>query len=1129
MIRTKKIAILAIVIMLLTLIPGALFAATADSDRLSGDNRIATALDIASAGWTTAGAVVLAPADTDNLVDALAAAPLAGQENAPILLTYKGSLDASVKAKIAALGATKVYVIGAISEAVAAEVDAIANVTVETLKGANRLATAAAVNAKLTAPAGTFVVGFDAIPDALSVASFAAKNKYAIVLANADGSVNAASLVGATKYIVGGTALVNDIAGVERIAGADRFATNAAVAGKLGFSYDRVYVANGVSLVDALAVAPLAAKYGAFVALASGSDVYASSVVNAKLTASSKVVAVGGAGAVADVVKGKVGFVVPAVLAVQSVSAVNLKQIEVKFNKEMNKDFANNEALYSLDGSALSTVNDLAELQSDKKTVLITLNTALTNDTEKSFIVGKVKATDGEELGTSYTTKVKYTDTIVPTVTSVEVTEKRTLLVKFNEPVWNGDTTLTATDFVVDSGSYVVSTATAKLNKKAVELALGSDLAAGTHTVKVKAGNIKDFADYKLIEQTVTFTYGADTAAPTVSVKSATEKTITLAFSESVINVNDANVRFRHTYDNSSYQVLGNTGAAVVADTDDKEWKITFASPMAPGTVKLYIGYATDNSSSTKIADKFGNKLEKLTLDVTVTEDKTAPTVTSVAFVDSTHIDVTFSEKVTGADVVSNYTLKDADDKTVTISAAVNQTGNTYRLTTATMNGGSYKLTVGGNIEDTSLATNDLVPVTLNVPVNDKVDPTVTAVVTNKAAGTNADKLRVYFSEAMADEGLTAKSSYYLKVDGGAAAELPTGTTITKINSKTVEIVFPSAMASLNADGDVLAVSGQLKDLAGNDIGGLVSDVTIGVDTVAVVADSAKALDKRTVEFRVNKMVKAVNAAGFDETAGALNIATVTAANDVAKGEGIITVKFDTDMATNVTGIAFTIAVLDTGIQTELGYSGTTIASAVTEATAKDYIKPELSTVVTADADADGQIDQMIVTYTENIQQTSVSISDYTVEGYTVKDVAVANNVVTVKLTESGVYDATKTPKLTQVGEVADDSAQHNVLGAQAAKTATDGAAPLVAVVGKLTVLATSVAGAAGAVEAGATVKIVADGASSGAAAAGSGAVTAAADGSFAAITGLTTGVAYDVYVIDAAGNVSAKLDITTP
>ncbi|NLW06874.1 MAG: cell wall-binding repeat-containing protein, partial [Clostridia bacterium] len=114
--RRKSIAILAIIAMVLTLMPAAMFGATADSDRLAGANRIETALKICDAGWETADTVILAAADEANLVDALAACPLAAQENAPILVTYKNALHADVKAKIADLGASKVIVVGAASD-----------------------------------------------------------------------------------------------------------------------------------------------------------------------------------------------------------------------------------------------------------------------------------------------------------------------------------------------------------------------------------------------------------------------------------------------------------------------------------------------------------------------------------------------------------------------------------------------------------------------------------------------------------------------------------------------------------------------------------------------------------------------------------------------------------------------------------------------------------------------------------------------------------------------------------------------------------------------------------------------------------------------------------------------------
>jgi putative cell wall-binding protein len=288
--------------MLLTLAPAQIFAADAESSRLAGSDRIATALEICDAGWSSANTVILAAADQANLVDSLAAASLAGQENAPILLTFKNSLASNVRAKIISLGATKVYVIGAISESVVAQLRDISGLTPEKLSGRDRWATSDAINAKLTGVQGTFVVGYNAIPDALSVGAFAAGNRYQIVLADPQGNVSSAKLVG-TVYVIGGQGVVKDISGATRFGGADRYATNALVISGLGYKFDRSYVANGVSMVDALAASPLAAHYGAPIFLTNGATVPAlnNSTVKSKLTTATKVVALGGTSAVSQV------------------------------------------------------------------------------------------------------------------------------------------------------------------------------------------------------------------------------------------------------------------------------------------------------------------------------------------------------------------------------------------------------------------------------------------------------------------------------------------------------------------------------------------------------------------------------------------------------------------------------------------------------------------------------------------------------------------------------------------------------------------------------------------------------------------------------------------------------------
>jgi uncharacterized protein with FMN-binding domain len=249
---------------------GPITVSKASLSYISGADRVQTSVAISRQGWTSAEAVILAPGGQNNLIDALAVAPLAGQEKAPILLST-GSLDPAVVAEIQRLGAKKVYAVGAISQDVIGALQAaLPGLTVETLRGASRFETAELVGAKLTAPQGTFIVGYNAIADAVSAASFAAANGYAILIANPDGSLSAAPT--GEIYILGGPTLVRDVPGATRLYGATRYETNKAVRDALNFEYTNIYTADGNTLVDALTGSALAAQTKAAIVLLPGND-----------------------------------------------------------------------------------------------------------------------------------------------------------------------------------------------------------------------------------------------------------------------------------------------------------------------------------------------------------------------------------------------------------------------------------------------------------------------------------------------------------------------------------------------------------------------------------------------------------------------------------------------------------------------------------------------------------------------------------------------------------------------------------------------------------------------------------------------------------------------------------------
>jgi putative cell wall-binding protein len=929
--RTKKIAILAIIAMVLTMIPASLFAAPTDSDRLAGADRIQTALAIADAG-TWGNTVILAAADNENLVDALAAAPLAGQENAPILLTYKNKLDPAVKQKIIDLKATKVYVIGA-AYALAEEINAIDGVTVEMLTGDNRQVTAAAINAQLTNPSGTFIVGYDAIPDALSVASYAAKNNYAIAIAGSDGTYED-SYYGAAKYIIGGTAKVKDISGVERIAGADRYATNKAVSDKFSFSYERIYVANGVSLVDALAAAPLAAKYNAFVVLTDGKTVASP----AGVTAATKVIAVGGPNAVSDAVKNSV-YVPPAVFSVESVKAINAKQIEVVFNQPVVKSSAQSKDNYKIQTNADAAEFTLAaragtaevKLLDDQKTVIITtansINqdfggaTPITKGTPFKFIVDKVMSVSGQELA-KYTVTLVSDDKEAPTLVSAKASAKTTttkVTLDFSEPV-----DVTGAIVYVGGKAATVQASTTKPTEAIVTTEQA--LSANT-SYEVTLLNFKDFAGNFINPNptTTNLTVTSDVQAPVVqSVNVVRDNLIEVTFDKEMdVNTFNANARVVDLNGNIQSTVT----ASVKPNTGGKTIRLALNSTVPFNVDNVFAGtlYLGDG-----IKDIVGNAKAASNHSVTITKDTVRPTLgaapntqyvapgkqyagttyTNGAIVIKMSEEVTLGKALAPGDVklitstgVDDTTSKigaaaptvtfNADDaKEVIVSLAVGAGGLPV---------GNYTIRFGNDVlQDLSTQNNKNLAFVATVsasaasdttkPVVTLATPVTSTAATSQTSGTTI-QLTITDNTALDLDSVQNINNYLL--DGKA---MPAGTYVTLAHvggstdkdptNVTVTINIPAK--SIAKDKDYALNVNNIKDKAGNvadpktgTVANLVDDISPELKTATISSNGLLVL-----EF-TEKVVAAAGAGGATTLADLefeINGVTVTGAQASASG-----------------------------------------------------------------------------------------------------------------------------------------------------------------------------------------------------------------------------------------------------
>lgn len=240
--------------------------------RLSGENRYETAIAVSKQGWESADTVVIARGD--QYADALTAAPLADQNEAPILLTRSGALASGVAEEIARLGATNAIVLGgtkAVSADVVAELEEL-DLDVQRIGGETRYDTAVAIANELeTAATDAVVVSGLNFPDALSAGSYAAVNDKPILLTRPDRipaviadeleNYDTTTIIGGSQAVSEGVA--DELPNADRVSGADRYLTSAAVADLLFDGAVEGLAANGQNFPDALTGNALAAAYEA--------------------------------------------------------------------------------------------------------------------------------------------------------------------------------------------------------------------------------------------------------------------------------------------------------------------------------------------------------------------------------------------------------------------------------------------------------------------------------------------------------------------------------------------------------------------------------------------------------------------------------------------------------------------------------------------------------------------------------------------------------------------------------------------------------------------------------------------------------------------------------------------------
>lgn len=283
---------------------------------------------------------------------------------------------------------------------------------------------------------------------------------------------------------------------------------------------------------------------------------------------------------------------------VVSVSAINAAQLQVKFNKAIDKSTVidSNDTLKSgvltiskVDGTGNVTIDDnsLASLSEDGKTLTITVTSGALNSVKYVVNVPEntVKTTDGKYVEKYVSGVLTASDSTAPTVTKTEKLNASTVRVYFSEPLSSaGNWT-----FKLADGSDATVTPTPNLVKGYVDLAIGASVAAGKEITATIIG-AADYANNLINPNpvTVTFTKGQlDGVKPTVT-------------SVNVLGLNKFEIKF-------SEEVQGFDAADITIDSST-----TFTDYAADGDTLLEAGEAKitqDATDKTKYTVELGTAL----------------------------------------------------------------------------------------------------------------------------------------------------------------------------------------------------------------------------------------------------------------------------------------------------------------------------------------------------------------------------------------------------------------------------------------------------------------------------------------------------------------------------------------
>lgn len=430
----------------------------------------------------------------------------------------------------------------------------------------------------------------------------------------------------------------------------------------------------------------------------------------------------------------------------ESAFADNLKELKIRFNKEINEN--------SIDaGKVTSSAGKIkrVKLSPDKKTIIALLDDASDMKYGKSYKVSvkDVKSTDNKTLSV-LNQEVYAEDVTQPTILDVEQVGNTQIKLIASEPLKN----INISNFKID-GQGFYGTVSVDGEIVTVRPAPNSNaLKEGSHEVMIE--KIEDYYGLVGIRQTVSYSMVKDVTPPMVLSSHAYMETVTLTFDEEIDprTINTANFYWKSSGIRRH--------PANVTLVDGKKVVIDFSNNRLPAREEtLYIKDLKDVS---------GNRMTETPLTVKAEIDYELPKVQEVKVLkEGSEIEVTYTKSVNG-NLKAAYRLVDPNGNVISIKD-ITGSGAKYVLKLSnSMPYGINIFTIKG-LEDTTMLKNKMEDYSTNLDSSNYRYPKI---VSHSGSGRT---IVLSFSENMDANSLSDPRNYILKFAGNLI-NLPDNTSI---------------------------------------------------------------------------------------------------------------------------------------------------------------------------------------------------------------------------------------------------------------------------------------------------------------------------------------------------------------